>query len=428
MLRRGTTISSAPAPNAINHTSLGRRRPQGVGFPEWAASLSLIALYSYVVNFLFDHGFPELQPNYFYAAVYLSAVYVYVTNSRSKQAISNVAIPLAIWVVLLVLMTLQILFFDIGPSGANLFVGRIHFFLTMISFAVILTGCARFDVVILTLACVVVAGCLINLAEFLYAGSSFDWMSTVPGRAAGLYENSNDSAMFICFAVPIVGLNASGRLRVLLYAITFLGVSLTFSRGGLLSWIIFVAATELILTHQSRGWPRALLLGFVAATVLMLIISLFSSDLGKTVTDVLWPYLDANTSTRLETIEGASTDERIYIINRGLQAFSEAPLFGQGIGSTYAWDVGFSVHNMIILMLAEMGLVGGAWFVLFVTSLWKYGRPYGVLAALTLVTTGMFTHNHFERPAVAAILIFYLVAQTRFRKSGVANVSLRSAR
>jgi O-antigen ligase len=139
-------------------------------------------------------------------------------------------------------------------------------------------------------------------------------------------------------------------------------------------------------------------------------LSLFSGDIAKILTDALWPYLDANTTARIEFLSYDSTEERMAVLQRGWEAFEAAPLFGQGIGYTYAWDFPVSVHNMMLLMLAEMGILGGVWYLLFLASLAQYPRPFGLLACSVILVTGLFTHNHLERPAVAIVIALYAVS------------------
>ena len=391
------------------NSGIAQRLPT-IGLPEFSAILALVSLYSYVVYYLFGHGAPFLQPNYVYSVVYFLGSLVYATNERARQGIAGHTTVLALWVALIIIMAFQFLVLEISPEGLGLFYGRIHFFLTLLSMIIILNACKRLDVVIATLGWVIVAGCVVNVAEFFFAGTMFDWMSNVPGRAAGFYENANDSAMFICMGIPIVGLGLSARLRWVFYAVTLIGVYVTFSRGGLISWGLFAATTEVVLGSRRRGWGTRALVMMMAALCTIGALSYFSSDIEKSLSEALWPYLDANTSARMEFLSNDSTDERMSVLQHGLEAFASAPLFGQGVGYTHAWEYKVSVHNMIVLMLAELGLIGGFWYALFLLSLWKYGRPYGVTVLLIILVTGFFSHNHLERPAVAMIVALYVVA------------------
>lgn len=388
---------------------------RGVGFPECAAAFALVSLYSSAAYYIFGHVFPDLKPQYFYFAFYFLGACVFTGSASASNSLGAHLNVIVVWFALIVLMSVQFLFFGVSPEGFDLYVGRVHFFLTIIASLLVLGACGRFDVVVGILAIVVAMSCLINVAEFFYLGDTFGWMSNVPGRAAGLFENSNDSAMFICLGIPLVALNARYRIRWLFYGITLLGTYVTFSRGGLVLWATFVSMSELMLGYGKRGWGASAILACAMVVGLLAASSYFSADLARIVTDTLWPYLDANTSARVAFLDNSSTDERWYVLQRGIEAFFEAPIFGQGVGYTHSWDVPVSVHNMLVLMLAEMGIVGGVWFAAFTASLWMYGRPYGLLLTVMFLLTSLFTHNHFERPAVALLIALYAVAAKRYR-------------
>ncbi|MFM9863553.1 MAG: O-antigen ligase family protein [Micropepsaceae bacterium] len=305
------------------------------------------------------------------------------------------------------------MFLEITPEGVSLLIGRGHFLATLVATFFLLGACIRLDFVIAAVGVIALLGCAINVVEFFFAGTSFDWLSTVPGRAAGFYGNSNDAAMFIALAVPIVAMNVSPRSRWIFYALTFVGVYVTFSRGGLVVWASLVAMSELMLGYGRRGWGTRVTLALISCLGLVGLLSFVSADASRTLTETLWPYLDANTIARVEFASNDSTAERMLLIERGLEAFSEAPLLGQGVGYTHSWDASASVHNMMILLLAEQGLLGGVWFLALLAVLWSYGRPYGVAIAIAVFVSGLFSHNHLERPALALVVALYLAVAVR---------------
>jgi hypothetical protein len=385
----------------------------GPGVYEFTTAAIFGLLYSYVVFYLFTLGFAAFQPNYYYALTYVAGGFAYLTHRDARTSLSQHATLLVVWLALLLMMAAQYLFLEITPEGAGIFAGRVHFFATLVAAFSLLGACKRLDFVIAAVGILALVGCAINVAEFFFAGTAFDWLSTVPGRAAGFYGNSNDAAMFIALAVPIVAMNVSLRSRWVFYALTFVGVYVTFSRGGLVVWASLVATTELMLGYGRRGWGTRMILTLISILGFAGLISFFSADAARLLTETLWPYLDANTIARVEFASNDSTAERMLLIERGLEAFADAPLVGQGVGYTHAWDASASVHNMTILLLAEQGLLGGVWFITLLMLLWSYGRPYGVAIVIALFVSGLFSHNHFERPALALLVALYLVAAVR---------------
>lgn len=385
------------------------KRRAAFSFADVAAAVALIALYSYAIYYLFNHGAGYLQPNYTYTLIYVAGAFVYLTSDAARRALSAHAGVVALWIVLIVLMASQYMFLDISPEGVGLFAGRLHFLATLTATLVIFSAVTSADRVISVLGWVVVSVSALNIFEFFFAGRLIDWMSNVPGRAAGFYENANDAAMFICLAVPLVAMHSKGLGRCLFYAVTFTGVYLTFSRGGLALFALAVSLTELMRGAGKSDWTVRVTILSAGALCALLIVSFLSSEMSRAVSSMLWPYLDANTAARIEFLSNDSTDERMILLQRGLDAFSQAPLFGSGVGYTHSWDASASTHNLLVMMLAEMGIVGGLWTIAFFYMLSTYPRPYGALIAATVAISSVFSHNHLERPALAMLVALYFV-------------------
>ncbi len=398
------------------------KRTATIGFPDVAAAAALCGIYSYAVYYLFNHGAAYLQPNYTYALVYLAGAFVYMTNHTARRALSEHTSIIALWIVLIVLMSIQYVFFEISSEGMGLFTGRMHFLVTLVATLLIFSASASLERIIAILGLVVAGVSALNIFEFFFAGNAIEWMSNVPGRAAGFYENANDSAMFICLAVPLVAMQLKGAWRIGFYLITFAGVYLTFSRGGLALFAFVVSLVELVLSASKPGWAvRAVILSAFGLSALVTL-SFLSDEMSRVVTELLWPYLDSNTAARIEFLSNDSTNERMVLLEHGLDAFAAAPLFGNGVGYTHAWDASASTHNLFVLMLAEMGLVGGIWMLAFVYVLWTYPRPYGGFLAALVAMSALFSHNHLERPALAMLLALYFVtAQAHARRSRAAR-------
>lgn len=398
------------------------KRTATIGFPDVAAAAALCGIYSYAVYYLFNHGAAYLQPNYTYALVYLAGAFVYMTNHTARRALSEHTSIIALWIVLIVLMSIQYVFFEISSEGMGLFTGRMHFLVMLVATLLIFSASASLERIIAILGLVVAGVSALNIFEFFFAGNAIEWMSNVPGRAAGFYENANDSAMFICLAVPLVAMQLKGAWRIGFYLITFAGVYLTFSRGGLALFAFVVSLVELVLSASKPGWAvRAVILSAFGLSALVTL-SFLSDEMSRVVTELLWPYLDSNTAARIEFLSNDSTNERMVLLEHGLDAFAAAPLFGNGVGYTHAWDASASTHNLFVLMLAEMGLVGGIWMLAFVYVLWTYPRPYGGFLAALVAMSALFSHNHLERPALAMLLALYFVtAQAHARRSRAAR-------
>lgn len=406
-------------------TDAGFTAPKGagaIGFPEIAAAGALLGLYSYAVYYLFNQGATYLQPNYVYALVYVSAAFVYLTSPVARRALNAHTGIIALWIVLIILMTFQNALFEISAEGFGLFTGRLHFLLMLVSTLMLFSASASVERILYVLGAIVVGVSALNIFEFFFAGRLIEWMSNVPGRAAGFYENANDSAMFICLAMPLVALRLKGAPRWAFYLVTFTGLYLTFSRGGLALFAVTVSLIELVRSAATPGWGvRAVVLAALGLCTLVTL-SLLSTEMSRAVTELLWPYLDSNTAARIEFLSNDSTTERMMLFERGLEAFGQAPIFGNGVGYTHSWDASASTHNLFLLMLAEMGLVGGLWTIAFIYALWTYPSPYGGILATLITMSSFFSHNHLERPVLAMLLALYFVAARAQRRPSPRSV------
>ncbi len=205
------------------------------------------------------------------------------------------------------------------------------------------------------LAIAVLIGVLNNCYQIIKPDS---FAGLVEGRAAGLYMDPNDCAYALVIGMILTMSLFPQRFRIPWILIVGLGVALTFSRGGVLSWLLvamMMVLTRIIAYNQAGLW--ILVIG-----ILLLDITLLGS--GNDFTD---GFADANLFERIdgiihgETLDDPSAVERKGIMGKAWEMFLEHPVFGQGIGSTSNFSItGFSVstHNMYLLHAAEYGLVG----------------------------------------------------------------------
>jgi hypothetical protein len=218
--------------------------------------------------------------------------------------------------------------------------------------------------------------------------------------------------MFICLPIPLLAFFSPLVHRYAWYAITLAGVLVTFSREGMLLWLLLVLCSETLKLHHADGYPLARLVSTgtkIFLVVSVLAVGAFSAKAG--LVDALFPSLDANTRNRLEL----STDDngRFYAAKLGLDAFVNAPFFGNGAGATRDGSAENGPHNMLVMVLAELGIVGGLWFCAYLFSIARYGLPFGFLLLLMISFNSMFTHNFFEWPGVGMLIAFYLVLTER---------------
>jgi O-antigen ligase len=152
---------------------------------------------------------------------------------------------------------------------------------------------------------------------------------------------------------------------------------LTFSRGA---WLGFAtgAATILVLIIRSRLPLPQLEIGITAACTLLVGVVFFL---------VFQPFLLARAGVTTEAVEQRSVASRVIFASFAMQAVTEFPLLGVGIGnfpwraSYYLMDIPFdmrgdSAHNIYLSAWAELGTIG---FIVFLGAI-----VAGILAFLKI--------------------------------------------
>jgi hypothetical protein len=186
-------------------------------------------------------------------------------------------------------------------------------------------------------------GVALNLYELFHPGT----FSSVPGRAAGLYADSNCSGMALVFGC-LVGLTAiRPRWREIFLILVAAGVVVTFSREAILALAIVAAGALLSRTLS----PHRLIVGGVLACAFLSTLQLGNSLRGPL-------SLSAANLERLSFATGdASAEDRIQLGHKVLEEFEAAPLFGHGFGTDEYWG-DIQSHDFFLNMLANYGILG----------------------------------------------------------------------
>jgi O-antigen ligase len=252
---------------------------------------------------------------------------------------------------------------------------------------------------------VVWATCALNMLVILMPELFDVRMSVYAGRASGLYWDPNQCATFLALLLPLINFGLRRPLRWLQSLIVLVGIFFTFSREGALLWVVAVGLCELIQPGEPRPkhlFRNTLLLGSFVL-VLLIAFLLTWSDL----IEALRPYLTTDTYARLSGSDEGSASERLLVLQAGLDVFSQDPLFGAGYASTRGWGYGVSVHNMLVLMLAEFGLVGGLWYLAFLGRILTIPLRFGFVLCGLISLGGLFTHSYFDLAYYMLLVVLY---------------------
>jgi O-antigen ligase len=225
----------------------------------------------------------------------------------------------------------------------------------------------------------------------------------VEGRAVGLYLDPNDCANALILGMIITVDLLPKKLRLFWVMMVGFGVILTFSRGGILGWIMVVIMMSLT---RVISFQKSLLSILVIGIILFFAVQLGSQWIGDS--SNIYNQLDSTALERVESIiggdasaaEDASTIERKGVAEKGWEMFLERPFFGYGIGSTFDYSIttfSVSTHNMFLLYAAEYGIVGIAILPLAIYAVTHRARgetrKIGIIFTVFILLISLFSHT-----------------------------------
>jgi len=226
--------------------------------------------------------------------------------------------------------------------------------------------------------------------------------STVVGRSAGLFGDSNQSAAALVLGLILAYAVVPGWARMPFVAATAVGIIPTFSRSGILAWLLVVA---FIMLRAGLGVAQLRRVAAVTALVVGLLVSPLWGNIEQELVERRT--LNMNVLGRLAFFSGGSArdgsaNERKAVAAKAWEMVGEEPLRGHGTAAALRLD-GFEVgtHNMYLAMMVDHGfLIGIAMIPLFLlATMWRANRRS---LDLTMPFAGFitmwssFSHNVLE--------------------------------
>lgn len=323
---------------------------------------------------------------------------VFVRRSLTRSSLMIMAAVVAYVVILLV----NLMF--LGEPAFSLVRDRLSWAMVSLAAIVLLSNLRSPTQFLFMFRVVILASALIVLAEFFSGFSLPVVMTTVPGRAAGLFENPNNAALFITSALPIVTIGLKPLYRAFWYGLAMTCVFLTFSRGGAALCALAILLVEAFPLQRGgvtslRRLFLCIVLVAVAVALYELITTFIINNFGSN--------LDANTLSRARLEDNASSAARLQLLRLAWEGFSTSPIWGHGTGAGDRWQASESVHNMFGLLALENGVIGLAWLGGFFFALWSIPRPFGIWATALYSVASLFSHNLIDGPTYSLILATY---------------------
>lgn len=263
--------------------------------------------------------------------------------------------------------------------------------------------CAR-----LTLVAAVHVGIVINVFE-LFAPNTF---SDVSGRSAGLYVNANMSAEALVLGM-ILGITVvPSWYRGAFIVLTGVGVCVTYSRAGLIGWLIVVGGLMLGQFISARHLVR---IGLVTVCLLTLVLLPKADQILTTLERV--GTLNADTQERLAwfmdplEVDDKSGRSRKSVAREAWERVTEQPFFGGGTGSVHK-GLDIQPHNQFLSHMIDHGFFGAMLMpMLLLALIWQgEGERRRIVLIFSVVTLwfGFFTHTFLNN--AHSLLLIALVA------------------
>jgi hypothetical protein len=260
----------------------------------------------------------------------------------------------------------------------------------------------------LTLVVAVHIGTVINAYE-LFVPMSF---SNVSGRSAGLYVNANTSAEALVLGM-ILGITVLPTwYRSVFILLAGTGVFITYSRAGLMGWLIAVGGLMLGGFIGVRHFVRTSLIA-------LFLIGLFLLPEADQILTTLERVgsLNADTQERLAWlmdplgVEDASSDARKSVARQAWERVAEQPFLGGGTGAVHK-GLDIPPHNQFLSHMIDHGLLGAMLVPLLMLALiWRAegdSRRVTFIFSCTVLWFSFFTHQFLNN--AHSLLLLALVA------------------
>jgi O-Antigen ligase len=234
------------------------------------------------------------------------------------------------------------------------------------------------------------------------------------GRPAGFYLNPNKTAcalvLGMLFTIDII----KKPYRWLYVLLIGIGLLITFTRGGIIGWIVCVAIliASRVISDKRRTilLPILVLLTFlVIANPLKLLSGYFEGGMDGSYSNVV---------SRLEqfqtpSLEDQSARDRNSVAKYAWKMFGERPFWGHGLSSTNKWTVAdISTHNMYLYYMVDHGVLGLMFLpgAVFAVVYQNRGEDERIVLCFSVFIGlwGLFSHNVLEEKYI--LLPFALLA------------------
>lgn len=379
---------------------------------------NVLLYYTYAYLYFFDARLTSIRPVYWYFATLIGTAAL-VAKAGTFLLPRGSSRRLAIWALLFgALASFSFLWSSQQKVAVQTLIDVVEALALLVAFLYLLRDDRAMRVALPAIVFATAIGVALNIADFFsLVGIQF---TTVPGRAAGLYQDSNLSGHFLTIGMFISAWVLPQRFRLWFCAFVGFGVLLTFSRSSMLLW----AAAMIILAWYARlGMRRQAGLVIVGGSIALGAIGIAIGQMAGILEGI--GLADRLTGDVINRVTGSffsqndqSTRGRLLLLQEGFRYFLQSPIVGNGLGSTDEWFLGGSTHNMYAMVAAEMGIIGLAAFLALLRIVWVSGTLFARGTVLLFALSSMFTHQNLSQVAMMIVLALAVSYREQATRSG----------
>ena len=190
-------------------------------------------------------------------------------------------------------------------------------------------------------------------------------------------------------------------IRFAMVLLMLFSVMICLTAGGRGGFVFIVAISLFLFYYYIKSSKKRRIKALVVATMLILLIVYLIGRFNVMESVGMMRVMDRLTED----------DNRMWLYQKAYNAFLEAPIIGNGVGSIW-WTVGFYCHNVFLDILAEMGVIGCLFFLyIIIGTIWKLmmsTKAHPIHVFLFIVFSGALVHNMFSGYWVSAIKLFFV--------------------
>jgi len=374
----------------------------------------IFIFYSYIPTYAAAMKISIINPKNIFI---ISMIFIFYLNFTTKNSLFFLKIPIMKWILL---HTTIVLFWFLLPNNYmdmeefRKFIFAMMFFVAMNM--LIANDDDSFSKTRVAILLVTLLAVINNVYEFFHPFAFYSENSeyNIIGRSAGFYIDPNIAGQVIVFGLIFSYTIIPNKFKIFFLFLTLVGVVVTFSRSGMLGWLIVVL---LLFRYKLIDKKSSLILFIILLASILLLAPLLY--------DFIIHSFDNHSSNLINRLnffaQSSKTDgselERLKIMLAAFDLFADNPLFGAGLGVIRHWQFHVAPHNIYLSLMAQFGLVGlASYLYLLYTLVAKAKGSTKILAKIFLaylLFMGFTSHNILT--AYQTIIVLVLMSNMSYR-------------